>query len=114
MTFGISATHKNTLFRARSAVLARDFELAIRLFKRLLQEFPDNLELLHELATTYIRSEQDEQALSIYQQILQKDRNDYAAHIGLGGIYRRMGRFEESVEVLKRALSLDGDRVQTF
>lgn len=62
MTFGISSTHKNTLFRARSAVLARDFELAIRLFKRLLQEFPDNLELLHELATTYIRSEQDEQA----------------------------------------------------
>ena len=114
MTFGFSSTHKNTLFRARSAVLARDFELAIRLFKRLLQEFPDNLELLHELATTYIRSEQDEQALAIYQQILQKDRNDYAAHIGLGGIYRRMGRFEESVEVLKRALSLDGDSVQTF
>ena len=114
MTFGISATHKNTLFRARSAVLARDFELAIRLFKRLLQEFPDNLELLHELATTYIRSEQDEQALSIYQQILQKDQNDYAAHIGLGGIYRRTSRFEESVEVLKRALSLDGDSVQTF
>ncbi len=114
MTFGISSTHKNTLFRARSAVLARDFELAIRLFKRLLQEFPDNLELLHELATTYIRSEQDEQALAIYQQILQKDRNDYGALIGLGGIYRRMGRFEESVNVLERALSLDGDSVQTF
>ena len=114
MTFGISSTHKNTLFRARSAVLARDFELAIRLFKRLLQKFPDNLELLHELATTYIRSEQDEQALAIYQQILQKDRNDYGALIGLGGIYRRMGRFEESVNVLERALSLDGDSVQTF
>ena len=114
MTFGISSTHKNTLFRAQSAVLARDFELAIRLFKRLLQEFPDNLELLHELATTYIRSEQDEQALAIYQQILQKDRNDYGALIGLGGIYRRMGRFEESVNVLERALSLDGDSVQTF
>ena len=114
MTFGISSTHKNTLFRARSAVLARDFELAIRLFKRLIQEFPDNLELLHELATTYIRSEQDEQALAIYQQILQKDRNDYGALIGLGGIYRRMGRFEESVNVLERALSLDGDSVQTF
>ncbi len=114
MTFGISSTHKNTLFRARSAVLARDFELAIRLFKRLLQEFPDNLELLHELATTYIRSEQDEQALAIYQQILQKDRNDYGALIGLGGIYRRMGCFEESVNVLERALSLDGDSVQTF
>ena len=114
MTFGISSTHKNTLFRARSAVLARDFELAIRLFKRLLQEFPDNLELLHELATTYIRSEQDEQALAIYQQILQKDRNDYGALIGLGGIYRRMGRFEESVNVLEQALSLDGDSVQTF
>lgn len=114
MTFGISSTHKNTLFRARSAVLARDFELAIRLFKRLLQEFPDNLELLHELATTYIRSEQDEQALAIYQQILQKDRNDYGALIGLGGIYRRMGHFEESVNVLEQALSLDGDSVQTF
>ncbi len=114
MAFGISSTHKNTLFRAKSAVLARDFELAIRLFKRLLQEFPDNFELLHELATTYIRSENDEAALSIYQQILKRDRNDFAALIGLGGIYRRLGRFEESVGVLERALALDGNSTQTY
>lgn len=114
MTFEISSTHKNTLFRAKSAVLARDFDLAIRLFKRLLQEFPDNLELLHELATTYIRSENDEEALSIYQQILKKDQNDFQALIGMGGIYRRMGRFDESVEVLERALDFDGNSVQTY
>ena len=114
MTFEISSTHKNTLFRAKSAVLARDFDLAICLFKRLLQEFPDNLELLHELATTYIRSENDEDALSIYQQILKKDQNDFQALIGMGGIYRRMGRFDESVEVLERALDFDGNSVQTY
>ncbi|MBO7174275.1 MAG: tetratricopeptide repeat protein, partial [Spirochaetaceae bacterium] len=114
MTFEISSTHRNTLFRAKSAVLARDFDLAIRLFKRLLQEFPDNLELLHELATTYIRSENDEEALSIYQQILKKDQNDFQALIGMGGIYRSMGRFDESVEVLERALDFDGNSVQTY
>ncbi len=114
MTLEFSATHKNILYRAKSAVLARDYDLAIRLLKRLTQEFPNEMGLQQELAATYIRSGNDEQALSLYQKILQNDRNDFGALIAVGGIYRRLGKYEESVSVLERALALDGNSVQTY
>lgn len=114
MTPEVSSIHKNTIFRAKSAVLSRDFDLATRLFKRVLKEHPDSIEVMHELAATYVRSGQDEQALLICQQILEKDRNDYGALVSLGGIYRRLGRYEESVSVLERALALDENSVQTY
>ena len=114
MTLKFSATHKNILYRAKSAVLARDYDLAIRLLKRLTQEFPNEMGLQQELAATYIRSGNDEQALSLYQKLLQNDRNDFGALIAVGGIYRRLGKYEESVSVLERALALDGNSVQTY
>ena len=114
MTPEISSVHKNTLFRAKSAVLSRDFDLATRLFKRVLKEHPDSIEVMHELASTYVRSGQDGQALLVCQQILEKDRNDFGALVSLGGIYRRLGRYEESVSVLERALALDENGVQTY
>lgn len=114
MTSEVSSTHKNTLFRAKSAVLSRDFDLATRLFKRVLKEHPDSVEVMHELAATYVRSGQDGQALLVCQQILEQDRNDFGALVSLGGIYRRLGRYEESVSVLERALALNEDSVQTY
>ncbi|MBQ7367337.1 MAG: tetratricopeptide repeat protein [Spirochaetaceae bacterium] len=114
MTPEISSVHKNTLFRAKSAVLSRDFDLATRLFKRVLKEHPDSIEVMHELASAYVRSGQDGQALLVCQQILEKDRNDFGALVSLGGIYRRLGRYEESVSVLERALALDENSVQTY
>lgn len=114
MTPEISSTHKNTLFRAKSAVLSRDFDLATRLFKRVLKEHPDSIEVMHELASAYVRSGQDGQALLVCQQIIEKDRNDFGALVSLGGIYRRLGRYEESVSVLERALALDENSVQTY
>ena len=114
MKLKFSSTHKNILYRAKSAGLARDYDLAIRLLKRLTQEFPDEMGLQQELAATYIRSGNDEQALSLYQKILQNDRNDFGALIAIGGIYRRLRKYEESVSVLERALALDGNSVQTY
>ena len=107
MTAGFLSNKKNTIYRARSAVLSRDFELAARLFKRMLKENPDNVELMHELATTYIRSGEDTKALEICEQILKNDSNDYNALLNLGGIYRRLGRYDESVSVLERARFLN-------
>ena len=114
MTPEISSVHKNTLFRAKSAVLSRDFDLATRLFKRVLKAHPDSIEVMHELASAYVRSGQDGQALLVCQQIIEKDRNDFGALVSLGGIYRRLGRYEESVSVLERALALDENSVQTY
>lgn len=98
--------------RAKAAVLSRDFDLAARLYKGILKNDPDNVEILHELGAMYTRSQQDERALTIYEQILSLKADDFVALTSLGGIYRRLNRYEESIEALDRALTINPDDVQ--
>ena len=49
--------------RAKNAMLSRDFALAARLFKSLLADDPNNLELLNSLGQLYIKSSDDEKAV---------------------------------------------------
>ena len=105
---------ENTYSRAKSAVLSRDYDLAARLFKRILKEQPDNIDIMHELVSTYVSGGQDGLALAICQQILEKDRNDFTALVSLGSIYRHLGRYGESVIVLEKALAINDDSVQTY
>lgn len=104
---------ENTYSRAKSAVLSRDYDLAARLFKRILKEQPDNIDIMHELVSTYVSGGQDALALGICQQILEKDRNDFTALVSLGSIYRHLERYGESVIVLEKALAINEDSVQT-
>ena len=55
-----------TLKRAQNAVLSRDFVLAARLFKTILKEEPNNIDVLAQLGSTYVRSGDDEKALEVY------------------------------------------------
>ena len=55
-----------TLKRAQNAVLSRDFVLASRLFKTILKSEPNNIDVLSQLGSTYVRSGDDEKALEVY------------------------------------------------
>ena len=66
--------------RAKNAMLSRDFTLAARLFKSLLADDPNNLELLNSLGQLYIKASDDEKALPFYEKIIKlkwihKDEN---------------------------------------
>ena len=94
-----------TLKRAQNAVLSRDFVLASRLFKTILKEEPNNIDVLAQLGSTYVRSGDDEKALEVYKRIVQIDNMNFNALNNLGGIYRRLKKYEESIMVLERALA---------
>ena len=94
-----------TLKRAQNAVLSRDFVLASRLFKTILKEEPNNIDVLSQLGSTYVRSGDDEKALEVYKRIVQIDNMNFNALNNLGGIYRRLKKYEESIMVLERALA---------
>ena len=51
--------NKTLLSRAQSAVISRDFELAVRLYKEMLQESPDDIELLRQMGNLYVKSGKD-------------------------------------------------------
>lgn len=92
------------LRRAKNAVISRDFNLAIRLYKSLLQEDVKNIEYLSALGNLYMKNNDDEKALPYFQQILTFYSNNFEAMNSMGGIYRRMGRYQESIEILQKAL----------
>ena len=97
------------LSRANAAVIARDFSLAARLYKSLLNEKPNDIKLLNSLGSVYQKSGNDENALSIYKKILAIEPGNTDAAINLGGIYRRLKRYDDSVAVLEQALMSGGD-----
>lgn len=93
--------------RAKNAMLSRDFTLAARLFKSLLADEPNNLELLNSLGQLYIKASDDEKALPFYEQIIKLNPVNVDAYNNMGGIYRRLKRYDESIAILNKALSFN-------
>lgn len=93
--------------RAKNAMLSRDFTLAARLFKSLLADDPNNLELLNSLGQLYIKASDDEKALPFYEKIIKLNPDNVDAYNNMGGIYRRLKRYDESITVLDKALSFN-------
>ena len=88
-------------------MLSRDFTLAARLFKSLLADDPNNLELLNSLGQLYIKASDDEKALPFYEQIIKLNPVNVDAYNNMGGIYRRLKRYDESIAILNKALSFN-------
>ena len=105
---------KLTLGRAKAAVLARDFALAEELFKSLLVEEPESLELLGELGSLYLKTGRDEDALAVYKQIMDIDSHNLDAINNLGSIYRKLKRYRDSVSILEQGIILDENNIQLF
>lgn len=93
--------------RAKNAMLSRDFTLAARLFKSLLADDPNNLELLNSLGQLYIKASDDEKALPFYEKIIKLNPVNVDAYNNMGGIYRRLKRYDESIAILNTALSFN-------
>ena len=92
------------LSRAQAAVISRDFALAVKLYKTLLKDEPDNLVYLKELGNIHVKNGEDEKAIPYFEQIITFHSQDVDAMISLGAIYRRLQRYEDSIIILNRAL----------
>lgn len=98
--------------RADAAVLSHDFALAARLYNTLLQQSPNDVLLLEKLGSIYVKSGNDQKALSFYLKVNELKPNDFSTLNSLGGIYRRLKKYEDSIAVLKKARALNKDIAQ--
>ncbi|MBQ9623643.1 MAG: tetratricopeptide repeat protein, partial [Treponema sp.] len=92
------------LVRAKSALLARDYTLAEKIYKNLILEEPDNISYKMQLGNLYVKAGKDDQALTIFKQIEKADNENLDALVAISGIYRRQKRYEESVAFLEQGL----------
>ncbi len=102
------------LERAHSAVLSRDYSLATRLYRTLLQSDPDNADLLSALGDLYQKSGNDAKAIPIYKRLIEKNPTDVVSMNFLGSIYRRIKQWDDSIDILEKAVIVDESNIQTF
>ena len=97
------------LTRAKSAMLARDYQLAAKYYKTLISENPDNVDYKIQLGNLYVKAGDDDQAFDVFQVILKSNPENLTVLMALAGINRRKERFDESVAVLEQALLISNN-----
>lgn len=107
------------LKRAKSALISRDYETAARIYKSLIKSDKKNMDLKIQLGNLYVKSGQDSLALSCFEEIEQYmmisgEEFPFAVdvYLSLGGIYRRLGRFDESLAALGKAGETGAKEIQ--
>ncbi|MCR4579599.1 MAG: tetratricopeptide repeat protein [Treponema sp.] len=91
------------LTKAQNAVMSHDWTTAAKLYKELLHGNESNVDYLKELGSIYVKAGEDEKAIPYYEQIITFYPHYIEAMNSLGAIYRRLKRYEESIQILQRA-----------
>lgn len=98
------------LSRAKSALLARDYQLAAKYYKTLISENPDVLDYKIDLGNLYVKAGDDDKALDVFKSIEKTDSENLTVLMAMAGIYRRKKMFDDSVAVLEQALLLSNNK----
>lgn len=97
--------------RAKSAEMSHDYATAARLYKELLLHDSTNAEYLSALGRIYINAGEDKKAIPYFEQIHTFHPEDINSMTALGGIFRRLGRYEDSTAILYKALETGKDNL---
>ena len=97
------------LAKAQNAITAHDWATAARFYKELLRSDESNVDYLKELGSIYVKNGEDAKAIPYYEQIITFYPHYVEAMNSLGAIYRRLKRYEDSINILQKALDEDRD-----
>jgi tetratricopeptide (TPR) repeat protein len=92
--------------RAKSAVDAQDFDLAIKLLNSIIDIKPDFAEAWNRRATVYFAKKDYSRALSDIREALAREPRHFGALSGLGIILQELGDDRRALEVFRRALAI--------
>jgi len=84
---------------------------ALRLYKKLLKQYPNNKEVLLGLARVYLHQKKYNQSLRFYKKILMKWKNDESAFVGLGNLYFAQGSYKKAERYYQKALGLNNKSI---
>jgi tetratricopeptide (TPR) repeat protein len=92
--------------RALLAAGTGDYKQAIEDMKLLVKAIPDSVELHMQLALFYTANKQTDQAVEAYNEILEKDKENWLAYRGRADAYLNVGKHAEAVADYDAALKL--------
>jgi tetratricopeptide (TPR) repeat protein len=92
--------------RAKAAVDAQEYDLAIKLLNAIIDIKPDFVEAWNRRATVYYAKKDFGRALADIEHVLAQEPRHFGALSGLGIILEEMGDDKHALEVLRRALAI--------
>lgn len=81
-------------------------------FDRVLEENPDNLEVLTKKALLMVSSENPMQGILLLREVVTKDPDNWEANFNLGLLSIQSGQFERAVERFEKLVALQASNVQ--
>jgi predicted TPR repeat methyltransferase len=80
----------------------------------LLNQTPDNVEILHALAIVYAQENQFNEAMPYLQKAIQLQPNNPVLYLHLANVFKNMGLLENSIKVLKQIIELDPNCISAY
>ena len=85
----------------------KDFSLAAEMYRRALEQQPANSDLKHALAQDLLFSDQLDDALKVYQDLVEEDPKDTQSLLRISKIYQQKHDFAKAHEAADKAKELD-------
>jgi arylsulfatase A-like enzyme len=96
----------DTYRRAQDLAAAFDFDRAAALYRDILRDDPEMLDVWTQLAQAYIRTGRSAEAVDAYRRVIERNATDAGSLIGAGGELLRMGRLDEAQKYGELAVSV--------
>lgn len=93
-------------YSARTYIRNKDWKDPITMWSTLVQELPNHLPTINQLASMYVVSGKDDLAIKYYTRIITLQPNVVNAYYELGLLYQKKGKIKEAASNYNRALSL--------
>ena len=101
-----SDTANLLMLRVKTAVDAKDDDLAIKLLDGIIKIKPDYIEAWNRRATLYYQKKDYGRALADIREVLKREPRHFGALAGLGMILQDIGDDKQALEVYRRALAV--------
>jgi tetratricopeptide (TPR) repeat protein len=101
-----SDTANLLMTRVRTAVEAKDLDLALKLLNSLVKIRPDYIEAWNRRATIYFMKNEYGKSLSDIREVLRREPRHFGALSGLGFILQEIGDERRALEAFRRAVEL--------
>jgi tetratricopeptide (TPR) repeat protein len=92
--------------RVKTAVEAKDFDLALKLLNAIIDIKPEFVEAWNRRATIHYNNKDFANALADIRQVLAREPRHFGALSGLGIILHEMGEDRQALDVFRRALAI--------
>ncbi|HMA57231.1 MAG TPA: tetratricopeptide repeat protein [Pseudolabrys sp.] len=105
-TVSRSDTANLLMTRVKTAIEAKDLELAVKLLDAIVKVKPDYVEAWNRRATIYYMKKDYGRAVADIREVLKREPRHFGALAGLGLIMQDVGDNKHALEVYRRALDL--------